>query len=65
VALVEEIRVEIGVIILYSVLDDRVFGLVALNNNLAVLVATLGATDDLRDELVAALFGREIWEGEL
>ena len=59
-ALVEEIRVEIGVIILYSVLNDRVFGLVALDNYLAVLVAALGATDDLGDELVTAFLGREI-----
>ncbi len=59
-ALVEEIRVEIGVIILYGVLNDWVFGLVALDNYLAVLVAALGATDDLGDELVTAFLGREI-----
>ena len=57
VALVDEIRVEVCVIILYGVLDNRVFWLVALNDDVTILVAAFGATDDLSDELVAALFG--------
>ena len=56
-AFVDDIRVEICVIILHGVLNNWVFRLETLDNNLAILMTAFGATDNLCDELVAALLG--------
>ena len=45
-------------------LDDGVVWLVGLDDDVGILVAAVGASDDLGEELEGALFGGKIWKGE-
>jgi len=63
-ALFDKVIVEVLVVAGGAEFDDGMVGLVGLDDNTAVLVAAVGATDDLGEELESAFFGGEIGEGE-
>ena len=56
--------VETSIIASSGVADNGVVGLKALDKNITVLVATIGATDNLSDQFVGTLFGSVVRETE-
>ena len=56
--------VKILIVAVYAEFDGGMVGLVGLNDDVGVLMATIGAADDLSEKLKSAFFGGEIWEGE-
>jgi len=56
--------VEVLIIALSAKFDGRMIWLIGLDDDVGVLVATVGTSNNLGEELESALFGREIGEGE-
>lgn len=63
--MLNKIFIEIGIVGVRSEANYGVVWLKSLNKNIAILVATFGAPDNLSDQFEDAFFGRKVWEREL
>ena len=64
-AFFEQIFIKTGIIAACGEANNLVVWLVTLNKNITVLMAAIGAPDNLSEELETAFFGGEVWETEV